>query len=187
MKFSELKKLVPPADPGKSMPGIQQLIESGASVVAIDSYGTMQDVLVYDNGYVLYRNGKASTVFRLHSCRDYVYVVNGEVRDVIKEEAFDLCPWSRRLFLEGEDRLEHNAYVNWCRTTVSYDGVAEDWGALADHTYDGEIMLMTKEACEEEIRKLYRYLNELSLVQRQAVIQCCLLGKRIRKPVPFTE
>ena len=58
MNFSELKQRVSPADPMKPQPGVKQLQEGNANIIANCNVKDENSITVYDSGYVLFRSGK---------------------------------------------------------------------------------------------------------------------------------
>ena len=118
-------------------------------------------ISVYQSGYVLYQIGKHSTVFLLHSCRDYLYLAD-EKTVILPEHFFENREWYLRLVLEGEDRLNRNHEEKERNWNVSYSAVSEDWLAMENRT---ESMLehLTKQETLTEI------LGSLSARQKYVI------------------
>ena len=165
MKFSELKRMVLPADSKQLTPGNRQLFETEPKIVISYSLKNTENITVYGNGYVLFCSGKDHTVFRLHDCKDYVDQ-DDPLCKVIPEKVFDKTHWALRLILEGEDRIAHNKEKKENHHTVSYSAVAEDWVYLSDSKYDGAFVLFEKEEHQELIHKLQMQLAVLTDRQR---------------------
>ena len=165
MKFSELKQMVSPADSQQLLPGNRQLLGTEPKIVVSYNIEDMDNITVYDNGYVLFCSGSDHTVFRLHDCKDYVDRDDPQCK-VISEKDFDEMHWALRLILEGEDRIAHNKEKKEYHHTVSYSAVAEDWVYLSDSKYDGALVLLEKEEHQELIHKLQIQLAVLTDRQR---------------------
>ena len=76
-------------------------------------------LLVFAEGWVLYRVGKYATVFQVHSCGGYCYETY-EQQIYVDTVFFEKQEWYVRLMLEGEDRLAKNRESSWKGKTVSY-------------------------------------------------------------------
>lgn len=137
---------------GEKLPTARQLRKSGVAAVR-ERMGQDLEISVFQNGYVLYREGKHSTVFLLHSCRDYHYL-SGENVIHLPEQFFDNREWYLRLILEGEDRLNRNHEEKERSWNVSYSAVSEEWvgaGNLLESVMD---YLVRQETVEELLQVL---------------------------------
>ena len=119
-------------------------------------------LLVFREGYALYRIGKYATVFPVHSCGDYCYENNGQ-QICVDASFFEQREWYMRLFLEGEDRLAKNRESSRKGKIVSYHAVSEEWFFLASPALPPLEQLIEK----EKIMELMGLLTEL---QRDIVI-----------------
>ncbi|MCD8397585.1 MAG: sigma-70 family RNA polymerase sigma factor [Lachnospiraceae bacterium] len=131
MTLKELKESVPEAPRGIKLPTTRQLMESGAKTVIEEMFGDAM-LSVFTNGYVLYErigvDSSAATVFRLHSCEEYLYDAAKE-QDVgiLSDELFECEEWFLRLLLEGEDRLARNSHRRYYRRVSRYDLIDSEW------------------------------------------------------------
>ena len=152
LTLQELKRITAiPENQGK-LPTARQLRESGV-VIAKERFGGETEISVYQDGFVLYRTGKYSTVFPLHSCGDYFYISDGNTVH-LPEQFFDREKWHLRLVLEGEDRLGRNCEERERSRNVSYNAVSEDWAAMADLSEPAIEQLARQETVEEIMQML---------------------------------
>lgn len=152
LTLQELKRITAiPKNQGK-LPTARQLRESGV-VIAKERFGGETEISVYQDGFVLYRTGKYSTVFPLHSCGDYFYISDGNTVH-LPEQFFDREKWHLRLVLEGEDRLGRNCEERERSRNVSYNAVSEDWAAMADLSEPAIEQLARQETVEEIMQML---------------------------------
>lgn len=152
LTLQELKQITDiPGNQGK-LPTARQLRESGV-VIAKERFGGETEISVYQDGFVLYRTGKYSTVFPLHSCGDYFYISDGNTVH-LPEQFFDREKWHLRLVLEGEDRLGRNCEERERSRNVSYNAVSEDWAAMADLSEPAIEQLARQETVEEIMQML---------------------------------
>lgn len=152
LTLQELKQITDiPGNQGK-LPTARQLRESGV-VIAKERFGGETEISVYQDGFVLYRTGKYSTVFPLHSCGDYFYISDGNTVH-LPEQFFDREKWHLRLMLEGEDRLGRNCEERERSRNVSYNAVSEDWAAMADLSEPAIEQLARQETVEEIMQML---------------------------------
>ena len=131
LTLKELKKIVKVADMEKRIPSVRFLKEHDVVVKEILSADT--DISVYDNGYVLYKNGSKTTVFPLHTCGEYAYEdVTGNCK-VVNEEFFDNENWYIRLLMEAEDRMEFNqSKIRSNHHTFSYSELSLEMKFMED-------------------------------------------------------
>ena len=152
LTLQELKRITAiPENQGK-LPTARQHRESGV-VIAKERFGGETEISVYQDGFVLYRTGKYSTVFPLHSCGDYFYISDGNTVH-LPEQFFDREKWHLRLVLEGEDRLGRNCEERERSRNVSYNAVSEDWAAMADLSEPAIEQLARQETVEEIMQML---------------------------------
>lgn len=166
LTLEELKKMVDDPVDGAKLPTAKQLKETGISVInkKIDAD---TEIVVYQEGYALYRVGKYSTVFSIHLCGDYVYICDGNIVQ-LPGHFFEKEIWHLRLILEGEDRLSRNQEER--ERNISYDHVSKEWGIAEDLRESALERLVTRETVEE----IFRVLTER---QKAVVVEYCLYGK----------
>lgn len=169
LNFKELLEQVQEVDVRGKVPTPKYLRESGIPVVASKTLDEETELMVYRNGYALYRVGKRATVFPICSCREYAYGFaklgssGEEIWQEIAEDYFCDKTWYFRLVLEGEDRLEHNQERRIGDKNISYSAVAEDWDVMGyedtilEQMISGEIVKKTmREAiCRMTDRQIY--------------------------------
>lgn len=123
--LEELLKNVPDTRNAKR-PTARQLKMSGIKVLTEFETVTGQ-LTVYDNGYFVYRSGRRETVQSIHKCQEpirYTYE-NGET-SIVGMEVFAGLPYTMRLTLEGESRLEENqihresAHLSYCDDILNH-------------------------------------------------------------------
>ena len=73
MTLKDLKKRVPVADEKKVILRKKELLNTGAEIVVKEIIEDGVEISVYDNGYVLYEEGRHRTVFRLDECKDFLF------------------------------------------------------------------------------------------------------------------
>lgn len=148
LTLQELKRITDVPGLGAKLPTAKQLRTSRLALVQ-ERLGMDSKISVYQSGYVLYQVGKHSTVFLLHSCREYLYLAD-EKTVILPEQFFENREWYLRLVLEGEDRLNRNHEEKERSWNVSYSVVSEDWLAMENRT---ESMLehLTKQETVTEI------------------------------------
>lgn len=139
-------------------------------------------LLVFREGYVLYRIGKYTTVFPVHSCGDYCYENDGQ-QICVDASFFEQKEWYLRLLLEGEDRLAKNRETCHRGKAVSYHAVSEEWFFLSSPTLPPLEQLIEK----EQILELMGLLTER---QRDSVILYFYYGEtqwEIAKELGITQ
>lgn len=148
LTLQELKRITDVPGLGAKLPTAKQL-RTSSLILAQERLGMDSKISVYQSGYVLYQIGKYSTVFLLHSCRDYPYLADKKTV-ILPENFFENREWYLRLVLEGEDRLNRNYEEKERSWNVSYSAVSEDWLAMENRT---ESMLehLTKQETVTEI------------------------------------
>lgn len=181
LTFQDLKWIVKEPDLKGIVPTARYLLEQGERIVSMENGGDIQ-LVVFQEGYALYRIGKHATVFQVHSCGDYRYE-NDEQLICVDASFFEQQEWYVRLLLEGEDRLEKNREVCHKEKEVSYHSVSEDWFFLASPTLPPLEQLVEKEM----ILELLGFLTER---QRNIVILYFYYGEtqwEIAKSLGITQ
>ena len=152
LTLQELKRISDVPGYGAKLPTAKQLRESGLAVVQ-ERIGQDSEIAAYRSGYVLYQVGRHSTVFPLHSCRDYLYLSGGNAVH-LPEQFFCNEEWYLRLVLEGEDRLERNHEEKERNWNISYSAISEDWGAMENLTESVMEHLVRQETVAEVLQAL---------------------------------
>ena len=124
LTLQELKRVLDVPGYGAKLPTAKQLRKSG-QVVVKERFGQDSEISVYQSGYVLYRVRNHSTVFPLHTCRDYLYL-SGKNEVHLSEQFFCRKEWHLRLVLEGEDRLNRNHEEKERSWNVPYSDIFEN-------------------------------------------------------------
>ena len=181
MTLQDLKWIVKKPKSEKKVPTARHLLEQGERIVSMGNGGEVQ-LLVFREGYALYRIGKYTTVFPVHSCGDYCYENNGR-QICVDESFFEQQEWYVRLLLEGEDRLVKNRETCHKERVVSYHAVSEEWFFLASPALPPLDQLIEK----EKIQELMGLLTER---QRDIVIMYFYYGEtqwEIAKELGITQ
>lgn len=131
----------------RKLPTAKQLQNAGR-VVAGRRIGADAEIRVYHCGYAVYKVGKYATVFPVHACGDYLYVLCGEIF-CIRESFFDGQEWYVRLVLEGEDRVSRNRESQEQGKNISYSAVSEEWEQMADTAQSPLEQIIVKESVGE--------------------------------------
>lgn len=139
----------------KKVPRAAVLKKSGVPVIVRKDIGNRTEILVYANGFVVYRVGKHVTVFTLQSCGGYLYESDDDYGQELSEDFFEEKEWYLRLVLEGEDRIANNRDINIGSRRISYSAVAEDWEELKE-----EDRMLDHLIEREMIEELFQYMNE---------------------------
>lgn len=71
LKLKELKAMIPETGKMDRVPTYKKLRESGYEIVVKEVIDQDTEVMVYDNGLVVYRNFRRITIFPLHTCNSY--------------------------------------------------------------------------------------------------------------------
>ena len=159
--LQDLKWIVKQPDKEEKAPTARHLLGHGKRVVSMENGGDVQ-LLVFLEGWALYRIGKYTTVFSVHGCGSYCYESHG--RQIFVDAAFfEEQEWYVRLMLEGEDRLMKNRESSRKGKVVSYHAVSEEWFFLASPALPPLEQLIEK----EKIMELMELLTER---QRNIVI-----------------
>lgn len=147
LTLKELKQIADAPIQGQRSPTAKSLRESRAILVRerIDD----GEITVFQNGYVLYSAGGYTTVFSIHSCKEYMYETNSNTF-CIQEQYFDKQAWYVRLVLEGEDRLSRNCQAKESNRIVSYSSISEEWHIMNNEN-DLALERMIREETLEEL------------------------------------
>lgn len=96
--LQDLKWIVKQPDKEEKAPTARHLLGHGKRVVSMENGGDVQ-LLVFLEGWALYRIGKYTTVFSVHGCGSYCYESHG--RQIFVDAAFfEEQEWYVRLMLE---------------------------------------------------------------------------------------
>lgn len=156
LKLKELKAMIPETGKMDRVPTYKKLRESGCEIVVKEVIDQDTEVMVYDNGLVVYRNFRRITIFPLHTCNSYSYE-DGNHQNLVYEKVFEDEAWYLRLILEGEDRLAQNQRTRDAfHRVVSYSAISEEWKLMEDESMDLLQSVMRKETLD----KLMLLLNE---------------------------
>lgn len=158
----EMKRTVENPGERKNVPTAKRL-QDAEMVVASRRMGMDAEIKVYQCGYVVYRLGKYVTVFPVHACGDYLYLLCGEIC-CIGEAFFDRQEWYVRLVLEGEDRVSRNRESQEQGKCISYSAISEDWSLLMDVRQ----FMLEQIIVKESVREMLELLTEK---QRTVIIQ----------------
>lgn len=181
LTLQDLKWIVKEPETEKKVPTARYLLEQGERIVSMENGGEVQ-LLVFREGYALYRVGKHTTVFPVHSCGDYCYENDGR-QICVDATFFEQQEWYVRLFLEGEDRLAKNRETCYKEKVVSYHAVSEEWLFLSSPALPPLEQLIEK----EQILELMGLLTER---QRDIVILYFYYGEtqwEIAKELGITQ
>ena len=181
LTLQDLKWIVKKPEKAGKPPTARCLLENGKCVVSMENGREIQ-LLVYQEGYALYRIGKYTTVFPVHSCGDYCYENDGQ-QICVDASFFERQEWYVRLLLEGEDRLAKNRETCHKGKVVSYHAVSEEWCFLSSPALPPLEQLIEK----EQILELMGLLTER---QRDIVILYFYYGEtqwEIAKELGITQ
>ncbi|HIS55130.1 MAG TPA: sigma-70 family RNA polymerase sigma factor [Candidatus Fimimorpha excrementavium] len=161
LTLQDLKWIAKEPKTGKKVPSARYLLEQGEQIVSMENGGGVQ-LLVFREGYALYRVGKYTTVFPIHSCGNYCYENDGQ-KICVDADFFEGKEWYVRLLLEGEDRLAKNREAYHKERVVSYHAVSEEWFFLTSPVLPPLEQLIEKE-------KILELMSLLTERQRDIVI-----------------
>lgn len=181
LTLQDLKWIVKKPEKAGKPPTARCLLEHGKCVVSMENGREIQ-LLVYQEGYALYRVGKYTTVFPVHSCGDYCYENDGQ-QICVDASFFEQQEWYVRLFLEGEDRLAKNRETCHKGKVISYHAVSEECFLLSSPALPPLEQLIEK----EQILELMGLLTER---QRDIVILYFYYGEtqwEIAKELGITQ
>ena len=175
LTLKELKKMVKVADAEERIPKAKALKANG-SIVVKEVINAETDIAVYENGYVLYQEGMKTTVFPLHTCKEYEYQDADGGSDRLKEEFFDNENWYIRLLMEASDRMEYNQEKILSNHGVfSYSAVVEERKILIDRSAD----VLDQLVQQEMIRELFTCLTK----KQKEVIQLYFFEELSQKEI----
>lgn len=161
LTLQDLKWIVKEPEKEEKLPTARYLLGHGKRVVSMENGGEVQ-LLVFREGYALYRIGKYTTVFPIHTCGDYCYENDGQ-QICVDAAFFEQQEWYVRLLLEGEDRLAKNRETCRKERVVSYHAVSEEWFFLASPALPPLEQLIEKE-------KILELMGLLTERQRNIII-----------------
>lgn len=138
-------------------------LRDAEKIIVSRHIGKEAEIMVYQCGYAVYRIGRYATVFPVHACGDYLYLLCGEVF-CIRESFFNSQEWYVRLVLEGEDRVSRNRESQEQDKNISYSAVSEEWQLMEDGGPSPLEQLIVKESVGE-------MLGLLTERQRLVIIQ----------------
>lgn len=203
MKLRELKSQIKKADEEKRVPSAKALRNAGVRIVVREVFPQDAELTVYANGYVLYRAGKRTAVFRLHQCGEYVYTSSSGEKNVLLEDFFENENWYVRLLIEAEELLVRNQIRVLSNNDVYlYDPINEpaafglaDIRNLLEEIVEQETVQELLDCIsprQKEIIKLYFWeqLNQAEIaemlgISQQSVSQ--LLKRAIRSMKEYTK
>lgn len=181
LTLQDLKWIVKKPEKAGKPPTARCLLENGKCVVSMENGREIQ-LLVYQEGYALYRVGKYTTVFPVHSCGDYCYENDGQ-QICVDASFFEQQEWYVRLFLEGEDRLAKNRETCHKGKVISYHAVSEEWVFLSSPALPPLDQLIEKE-------QILELMGLLTKRQRDIVILYFYYGEtqwEIAKKLGITQ
>lgn len=173
LTLQELKRITAQAEDSWKPPTAKQLRESGRVIVQ-KQLGQGAEIFVYQNGCVLYQVENHSTVFFLHSCQDYFYILDGKTV-CLPEQYFDRKSWYLRLVLEGEDRLSRNLEERERNWNISYDAISENMIAMENLTKSMTEYVVRKEMVEQLFQNLTK--------KQRCVIQKYYLQEKTQRQI----
>ena len=77
LTLQDLKWIVKAPGSEQKVPTARRLLEQGERIAGMENGGEVQ-LLVFREGYAIYRVGKHTTVFPVHGCGDYCYENAGQ-------------------------------------------------------------------------------------------------------------
>ena len=156
MTLKELKAVVKVADERKPAPKHKELLEMGVNVVVKEVISDGVEITVFENGYVLFADGKRKTVFKLHECEG-VDFVSVKVKSVIFQSTFfENENWYVLLLLVGMERLEKNLE----KQLADHKVYSSDSIGLADFYVTNEPDALHKIIEQETIEEIRTVLTE---------------------------
>lgn len=161
MTLKELKARVQEADERVAIPKKAELLEIGCEVVAKEIIESGVEISVFANGYVLYVEGKHSTVFRLHECEGYDYDFLSGASESVQSPFFENENWYILPLMIGMKRVETNRMRLLSNHKVlSFNVENDDYMKLKDNSLPDVLDVMILEETLGEIRAI---LNERQL------------------------
>ena len=142
LSLRELIAMIPVAS-DKRVPGKCSLQTSSFPVAAFEESGLK--ITVFASGYALAEAGKRWTVFSVAECGEYLYDTDDleyskddDLQHEFDKEYFMDFPWTVRLTMMAEDRLEKNNDRNFEALLSKHPGYVENipwlrgWGVSAE-------------------------------------------------------
>ncbi len=161
LTLRDLRKMVKRPAARENVPGCNVLMRSG-EIVLRECLLADTELIVFREGYAIYRSGKKKTVFAIADSMPYVYE-SCEEGETISSDQWEEQPWYLRLVLEGEDRLERNNDDCENRRAVPWGVFSEDWSGREDlsiEEFDARILA-------EESKKMELMMSLLTERQRE--------------------
>ena len=126
------------------VPSFLYLSESGIPLVAQSHFGADNDIFVYDNGYVAYREGEHKTVFLLQDVADS-YLQYGSDGDKL--------PWDYHLMLVGSDRIFSNICLEDRKHSIGSHEIKDFNMTLHDRRSIDPLEAVVRDESWEELMK----------------------------------
>ena len=159
MTLKELKAVVKVADERKPAPKHKELLEMGVNVVVKEVISDGVEITVFENGYVLFTDGKRKTVFKLHECEGVDYESVKDKSVIFQSTFFENENWYELLLLVGMERLEKNQD----RLLASHKVYSSDSVGLADFFVQNEPDVLELMILEETMNEIRNILNDKQL------------------------
>ena len=156
MTFKELKAVVKVADERKPAPKHKELLEMGVNVVVKEVISDGVEITVFENGYVLFADGKRKTVFKLHECEGVDYESVKDKSVIFQSTFFENENWYVLLLLVGMERLEKNLE----KQLADHKVYSSDSIGLADFYVTNEPDALHKIIEQETIEEIRTVLTE---------------------------
>ena len=156
MTLKELKAVVKVADERKPAPKHKELLEMGVNVVVKEVISDGVEITVFENGYVLFVDGKRKTVFKLHECEGVDYESVKDKSVIFQSTFFENENWYVLLLLVGMERLEKNLE----KQLADHKVYSSDSIGLADFYVTNEPDALHKIIEQETIEEIRTVLTE---------------------------
>ena len=156
MTLKELKAVVKVADERKPAPKHKELLEMGVNVVVKEVISDGVEITVFENGYVLFADGKRKTVFKLHECEGVDYESVKDKSVIFQSTFFENENWYMLLLLVGMERLEKNLE----KQLADHKVYSSDSIGLADFYVTNEPDALHKIIEQETIEEIRTVLTE---------------------------
>ena len=156
MTLKELKAVVKVADERKPAPKHKELLEMGVNVVVKEVISDGVEITVFENGYVLFTDGKRKTVFKLHECEGVDYESVKDKSVIFQSTFFENENWYMLLLLVGMERLEKNLE----KQLADHKVYSSDSIGLADFYVTNEPDALHKIIEQETIEEIRTVLTE---------------------------
>ena len=156
MTLKELKAVVKVADERKPAPKHKELLEMGVNVVVKEVISDGVEITVFENGYVLFTDGKSKTVFKLQECEGVDYESVKDKSVIFQSTFFENENWYVLLLLVGMERLEKNLE----KQLADHKVYSSDSIGLADFYVTNEPDALHKIIEQETIEEIRTVLTE---------------------------